>query len=92
MTNSLNQNPSARTPVNVQQNSLSATRTTLVVTLDQSEVAAEHQAVVTEFAKQARIPGFRPGKAPAAMIVRRFAKEIAEEFKQKSWARPTAAA
>ena len=83
MTNSLNQNPSAHTPVNVQQNSLSATRTTLVVTLDQSEVAAEHQAVVSEFSKQARIPGFRPGKAPAAMIVRRFAKEIAEEFKQK---------
>jgi trigger factor len=83
VTNSLNQNPSAYTPVNVQQNSLSATRTTLVVTLDQSEVAAEHQAVVSEFSKQARIPGFRPGKAPAAMIVRRFAKEIAEEFKQK---------
>ena len=39
--------------------------------------------VVAEFAKQARLPGFRPGKAPAAMIARRFAKEIAEEFKQK---------
>lgn len=69
--------------MNVQQNSISATRKSLVVTLDQSEVEAEHQAVVSEFAKQARIPGFRPGKAPAAMIARRFAKEIAEEFKQK---------
>jgi trigger factor len=31
----------------------------------------------------ARIPGFRPGKAPAAMVAKRFGKEIAEEFKQK---------
>jgi len=80
---SSNLNLPANTPVNVQQNSLSATRKSLVVTLDQSEVDAEHQAVVAEFAKQARLPGFRPGKAPAAMIARRFAKEIAEEFKQK---------
>ncbi len=69
--------------MNVQKNSLSATRQSLVVTLDASEVDAEYQGVVAEFVKQARIPGFRPGKAPAAMIAKRFAKEIGEEFKQK---------
>ena len=69
--------------MNVQLNSVSDTRKSLVVTLDPSEVDTEHQAVVAEFAKQARIPGFRPGKAPAAMIVKRFGKDIAEEFKQK---------
>ena len=69
--------------MNVQQNSLSATRKSLVVTLDPSEVDAEYQGVVAEFVKQARLPGFRPGKAPAAMIAKRFAKEIGEEFKQK---------
>jgi len=69
--------------VNVQLNSISDTRKSLVATLDKSEVDTEHQAVVKEFAKQARIPGFRPGKAPAAMIAKRFAKDIAEEFKQK---------
>jgi trigger factor len=69
--------------VNVQLNHVSGTRKNLVITLDQSEVSAEHQAVVAEFAKQARIPGFRPGKAPAAMIAKRFGKEIADEFKQK---------
>src|SRR6185295_9293389 len=30
-----------------------------------------------------RIPGFRPGKAPATMVMKRFPKEIADEFKQK---------
>ncbi len=69
--------------MNVQLNSISATRKNLVVTLDKSEVDTEHQAVVAEFAQQARLPGFRPGKAPAAMVVKRFGKEIAEEFKQK---------
>jgi trigger factor len=69
--------------VNIQLNSVSDTRKNLVVTLDKSEVDAEHQAVITEVSQQARIPGFRPGKAPAAMVAKRFGKEITDEFKQK---------
>jgi trigger factor len=69
--------------VNVTINNVSATRKSLVVTLDPSEVDAEHQASVGEVAKFARIPGFRPGKAPAAIIAKRFSKEIADDFKQK---------
>lgn len=69
--------------MNVQLNNVSATRKSLVVALDAKEVDAEHQAVVGEYAKVARLPGFRPGKAPAAMVSKRFGKEIADEFKQK---------
>ena len=69
--------------MNVQLNSISDTRKSLVVTLDKGEVETEHQAVVAEFVKQARLPGFRPGKAPAAMVAKRFGKDIADEFKQK---------
>jgi trigger factor len=69
--------------VNVQLNNVSDTRKSLVVTLDPSEVDAVHQTVVKEFSQLARIPGFRPGKAPAAMVAKRFAKDIDEEFKQK---------
>ena len=69
--------------MNIQLNSVSDTRKNLVVTLDKSEVDAEHLAVITEVSQQARIPGFRPGKAPAAMVAKRFGKEIADEFKQK---------
>lgn len=83
MTDSHSRNHSASFPVNVQLNSVSDTRKNLVVTLDQSEVDTEHQAVVAEFSMMAKIPGFRPGKAPAAMVVKRFGKEIADEFKQK---------
>jgi trigger factor len=70
-------------PVNVQLNNVSDTRKSLVVTLDPSEVDGVHQTVVAEVSKFARLPGFRPGKVPAAIVAKRFAKEIAEEFKQK---------
>ena len=69
--------------MNVQLSTVSDTRKNLVVTLDAAEVDAEHQAVVSQFVQQARIPGFRPGKAPPAMIAKRYGKEIADEFKQK---------
>jgi trigger factor len=69
--------------VNIDIQNISDTRKTLAVTLDAAEVDAEHKAVVAEFARMARLPGFRPGKAPVDIVLKRFAKEIAEEFKQK---------
>jgi trigger factor len=73
--------------VNVQLNNVSGTRKSVVVTLDPAEVDTEHQSVLGDFMRQARLPGFRPGHAPAAMVTRRFGKEIAGEFKQKVVAR-----
>jgi trigger factor len=69
--------------VNIETKDISATRKQLVVSLDQGEVAAEHKAVLAEYTKQARIPGFRPGKAPAALLLRQFGKGIADEFRQR---------
>ncbi len=69
--------------MNIEIKDVSETRKSLVVTLDQAEVAAEHQAVVGEISKHARLPGFRPGKAPANLVLKRYAKEIGDEFKQK---------
>ncbi|MBP6864792.1 MAG: trigger factor [Candidatus Didemnitutus sp.] len=67
--------------MNVQINDLNETRKVLTVTLDQGEVNAEYQKLVGEFAQQVRLPGFRPGKAPLAMVEKRFAKDLKEEFK-----------
>ena len=69
--------------MNVQLTNVSDTRKSLIVTLDASEVDTEHKAVVAQTAKVARIPGFRPGKVPVAMIAKRFAKEIEGELQQK---------
>ena len=69
--------------MNVQLTSTSTTRKSLVVTLDKTEVDSEHSAILAEYVKQARLPGFRPGKAPVEMIKRKFTKELADELKQK---------
>jgi trigger factor len=70
--------------VNIQIQDDSPTRKTLTVTFTAAEIDAEHGAVVNEFSRAARLPGFRPGKAPAALVQKRYAKEIADEFRQKT--------
>jgi len=69
--------------VNIELKDVSETRKSLVVSLDKGEVDSEYQAVVGEIAKVARLPGFRPGRAPAELIVKRFGKEVQEELKSK---------
>ena len=59
------------------------TRKTLAVTLDADEVAAEEKSLLSQFKGMAKIPGFRPGKAPEGVVRKKFAKEIAGELKQR---------
>jgi trigger factor len=67
--------------VNVQTTDINETRKTLTVTLDKGEVDGEYKAVLGQFSQQASLPGFRPGKAPANLVERRYGKELREEFK-----------
>ncbi|HEV2387935.1 MAG TPA: trigger factor [Candidatus Acidoferrales bacterium] len=46
------------------------------------KVQAEIEKVAKDLARVARIPGFRPGKAPLALIRRRFANDIKSEVLQ----------
>jgi trigger factor len=50
------------------------------------EAAAVDRALAetrAEFVRQVRLPGFRPGKAPAHLVARQFGEQIAEEAKRK---------
>ncbi|MBC8010094.1 MAG: trigger factor [Burkholderiales bacterium] len=69
--------------MNIQIQDVSPTRKSLTVSFDATEVAAEYKSVIGEVSKQARIPGFRPGKAPAHMVLKQFGKAVGDEFKQK---------
>ncbi|MBL4575226.1 MAG: trigger factor [Opitutaceae bacterium] len=62
---------------------INETRKDIVVTLDASDIDQEHDAIAGEFVRMAKIPGFRPGKAPRDFVLKRFEKEIQEELKQK---------
>jgi trigger factor len=46
------------------------------------EVSRAAEKVAKEFARVARVPGFRPGKAPISLIKRRFADDIKGEVLQ----------
>lgn len=46
-------------------------------------VSEEYGRVVEAFSRAARVDGFRPGRAPRAIVERRFAKEILEETKDQ---------
>ncbi|HET7537015.1 MAG TPA: trigger factor, partial [Candidatus Didemnitutus sp.] len=67
--------------MNVQITDINETRKALTVTLDKGEVDGEYKNVLGQFSQQASLPGFRPGKAPAQLIEKRFGKELREEFK-----------
>lgn len=55
----------------------------LQVELPADQVTREWQTVAKDFQRHARIPGYRPGKAPQSLIDSRFAKDIREELQQK---------
>lgn len=53
---------------------------TVNVEVPAEKVASERQTIVSNYSKQAKISGFRPGKAPVKVIEKRFEKEIREEL------------
>jgi trigger factor len=69
--------------VNIQIKESTPTRRTVTVTVPAAQAAEGRREVARQFAKQARLPGFRPGKAPEAMVAARFAKDIDAESRQR---------
>jgi trigger factor len=49
------------------------------VEIPADRINAESERVTNEFSRQAKLPGFRPGKVPMSVVRTRFAKEIQEE-------------
>jgi trigger factor len=49
------------------------------ITVPVDEIATETDRVVAKIQQKVRLPGFRPGKAPASLIRSKFAKEVRED-------------
>jgi trigger factor len=73
--------------VKVETKDISETRKQLIVTFEAAEVDQELARVTGEIARQVRLPGFRPGHVPVAIIRKRFETEITGELKQAIVAR-----
>ena len=56
---------------------------TLYIQLPPDEVSKEWDAIANSFARFAKIPGYRPGKAPRRVIEAKFKKEIQDELQKK---------
>ena len=69
--------------MNVTLETLGACKKQLRVEIEASEVKKVFAETTTEFGKHAKIPGFRPGKAPAEMVMQRFAADIEAESKKR---------
>ena len=58
------------------------TRKKITFSFDAAQVAEENEKVVKDFVKSAKIPGFRPGKAPVNMVVKLYAEGIKEQLER----------
>lgn len=54
----------------------------LRVEIPEEDFSSRRAKIAASFLRHAKVPGFRPGKAPQAVILKRYAKEIEEELNQ----------
>jgi trigger factor len=65
--------------LNVTTEALENCEVLMTVEVDEEETDKLLKAAAQRISKQARLPGFRPGKAPYSMIIRRFGEETVRE-------------
>jgi trigger factor len=69
--------------VNITVENLAPCKKLLRVEVDAKAVDEAFDAVTKDFQKQASLPGFRPGKAPRAMVLKKYEPDIKTEVKRK---------
>ncbi len=69
--------------MNVTVENLAPCKKLVRVEVEAQKVDETWDSVVKEFQREANLPGFRPGKAPREMVVRKFGKSIEDEAKRK---------
>ncbi|HXR46151.1 MAG TPA: trigger factor [Candidatus Limnocylindrales bacterium] len=69
--------------MNVTVENLAPCKKLLRVEVDVKAVDEAFDATTREFQKQAALPGFRPGKAPRAMVLKKYEADIKDEVKRK---------
>ena len=67
--------------MNVSITDITETRKDVVVTISGDEVSKEEARILKTFTKEAKVPGFRPGKAPESRIRQLYGSRIKDELK-----------
>jgi len=69
--------------VNITVENLAPCKKLVRVELDAKTVDEAFESMIKDFKKQANLPGFRPGKAPVQMVLKKYEKDIQDEVKRK---------
>jgi trigger factor len=69
--------------VNVTVENLAPCRKLMRVEIEAQKVDETFDTITKEFQREAVLPGFRPGKAPREMVLRKYGKNIEDEVKRK---------
>ena len=69
--------------MNVTVENQAACRKLVRIEIDAQTVDSMFESITKDFQKQAALPGFRPGKAPVAMVLKKYEQDISDEVKRK---------
>ena len=69
--------------VNITVENLAPCKKLVRVEVEAQKVDETFDTITKQFQREARLPGFRPGKAPREMVARKYGKEIEDEAKRK---------
>ena len=69
--------------MNLELKDAGTARKIAIVTFDADEIKSKEDEACREIGKIANIPGFRKGKAPAAVIRKRYSRELKDELTRK---------
>jgi trigger factor len=69
--------------VNVTVENLGPCKKLVRIEVEAEKVNETFESVTGDFRKAANLPGFRPGKAPKEMVVRKYEKDIEDEARRK---------
>jgi trigger factor len=69
--------------VNVSVENLAPCKKLVRVEVEAQQVDDTFATITKDFQRQASLPGFRPGKAPRDMVIRKYEKDISDEVKRK---------
>src|SRR5207247_3877652 len=69
--------------VNVTIENLAPCKKLVRVEIEAQQVDETFESITKEFQREAAFPGFRPGKAPREMVLKKYEKDIQKEVKSK---------
>src|SRR5262245_19273890 len=51
------------------------------VSIPRTEIERQYQSSLEDFGKEVAVPGFRPGRAPRQLVIKRFKKQVGDQVK-----------